>query len=190
VPPPLDRDGVDLEEAPRSDGGRGAGDHPARPADVERQRSPEEVGDDEHQVVAKPVRDRLRPGVAAERALRDHGVEQDDRRVCEREPVDEVRSEGQAACSYRRDRDRRDRRREHDLLPGLDRVERVAVHAAPVEERHDDVVQGEAEDEDQERDQRPVEDDHDAGGEQDAVDDECGGGHRRVSRRKRSRLKR
>ena len=74
----------------------------------------------------------------------------------------------------------RDRGREQDLLPGLDRVERVAVHAAPVEERHDDVVQGEAEDEEEERHLRPAEDAHDARGEQDAVDDECRGGHRRV----------
>jgi hypothetical protein len=125
----------------------------------------------------------------AERALGDHRVEDDDRAVSQRERVEPVGSKRQAAVADGTECDGHERRREQDLLPRLDRVERAAAHAAPVEERHDDVVQRQAEREDVQGDHRPSEDGDHGGGEQRAVDDEGGGGHSaRASRRKRSRL--
>ena len=190
VAPPLDRHRVDLDQAPGCDCGRADDDHRADPPELRDDGAAEEVRRDEDQVVSQAVRDRAGARVPVERALGDHRVEDDDRAVGERERVEPVGLERQAAVADGTESDGDERRREHDLLPCLDRVERAAAHAAPVEERHDDVVQRQAECEEVQRDHRPPEDGDDGRGEQDAVDGDGGGGHcARASRRKRSRLR-
>ena len=100
VAPGLQGDGVDVDQPPRRDDGGDAEDQPAGdPAIAGREgdAAAEEVAGDRGQVVPDPVEDPARGGVAAEPVLRDQRVEDDDRRVREREPVDPVRPEGDPA---------------------------------------------------------------------------------------------
>ena len=92
-----------------------------------------------------PARGRL----AVEPALRQQPVDDDDRRVREREPVGPER-ERQRARADQRDGERA---QQQHVLPGGDDVERGAAHAdASQSSRHDEVVEREPDDEDDERD--------------------------------------
>ena len=85
--------GGDAEDQPRRD--------PAV-ARREGEAAAEEVAGDGRQVVPDAVEDPARRGVAAEPVLRDQRVEDDERRVREREPVDAGRLERDAAAAARR----------------------------------------------------------------------------------------
>ena len=82
--------------------------------------------------------------LAVEPALRQQPVEEDERRVDEREPVG-PEPERQRARAEDRDGERG---REQHVLPGGDDVERGAADAGVPELRHDEVVEREPDDED------------------------------------------
>ena len=128
-----------------------AEDRPAEPAPVgvaERDPAAEEVGGDGDQVVAEAEEDAARGRVAAEPVLRDHGVDEDERRVDEREPVGRRRLERDPAPPPD---DRAEREREQHLLPGGDDVEREVADAEIPELRHREVVERQRDDEGVER---------------------------------------
>ena len=98
------------------------------------------------------LEDALGARLTAEDRLRQDRVDDDHHREGEGKRVDELRSKRQAARpnAYREESDR-----EQDLLPCRDRVEREPAHARLVQRRHDEVVNGQAEDEQVEGEHRP-----------------------------------
>ena len=106
-------------------------------------RAAEEVRGDAGEVVAQRVGDGLVRRVAAERVLRDQRVEDDDRGEGERERVGELRAERQPPRARGVERDACERDEQQDVLPRLDRGERVAADAGRVERVHRRVVERE-----------------------------------------------
>ena len=175
VLPALDRDGVHLHDPEHGDGG-GSDEHEP-PQGRQLDRAPEEVRGDAREVVSQRVEDRRRVGFAAERALRQHRVEEDERREDERQRVDERRPERKAACGDRVARDPGERHGEQHLLPRGDQAERRALDAEREEACHDRVVQREADDEGVDRVDGPPPDGEAARRERHGIDDEGGRGH-------------
>ena len=85
--------------------------------------------------------------VAVEPRLREQPVEDDDRAVRQREPVGPAKARDRAADNERR----HERHEEERLLPGGDDVERKVTDTRLPEEGHREVVDGEADEEDCER---------------------------------------
>ena len=139
VLPALDRDGVHLHDPEHGDGG-GSDEHEP-PQRRQLDRAPEEVRGDAREVVSQRIEDRRRVGFAAERALRQHRVEEDKRREDERQRIDERGPEREAASGDRVARDPGERHGEQHLLPRGDQAERRALDAEGEEARHDRVVQ-------------------------------------------------
>ena len=141
VAPGLQRDGVDVDEPPGRDDTRDAEDRPTEAAPVgmaERDPAAEEVGGNGDQIVAEAEEHAARGRLAAEPVLRDHGVEEDERRVDEREPIGRRRLERDPAPPPD---DRAEREREQHLLPGGDDVEREVADAEIPEPGHREVVE-------------------------------------------------
>ena len=127
--------------------------------------------------------------MAAEGVLRNQRVQQNHRREGERERVRKQRREREAARTHGVERDACERDDEQDVLPGLNRGERVALDSGGIERVHRRVVECKPDDEDVERDDRTPPDGHRRDRQEDGVDRERERCHR-VSRKKRSRLKR
>ncbi len=99
-------------------------------------------------MVAQRVQLALRRGAAAEPRLRQSPVEDDERAVRERQAVRPEQLRHRAdGCHGRDERDDED-----GLLPCGHDVERAAPHPRLPEERHREVVEGEADREDDQRD--------------------------------------
>ena len=130
--------------------------------------------------------------LTAEHRLRQDRIDDDHRCEGEGEHVHELRSKRQAA---RPNADRKESDREEDLLPRRDRVEREPAHARLVQRGHDEVVDGQAEDEQVEGEHRPSPHGHGSSQEQGYVEgdgENLGAVHQRrgdVSRLKGQRLR-
>ena len=175
VAPRLDRDGVLLDQADRRDGGGRAEDRPREPAQLraaEHERAAEQVRGHGRERVPRGQEDRVRARLAVQQVLRDQRVEDDEPAEREREQVDEPRPERQRAGAHRVERDAAERRRQQQLLPGLDHVEREARDAGAVEQRHDEVVEREPDDERVEREHRPAPDGDEPDGQGGQVDEQ------------------
>ena len=104
--PPLDVDGVEVDQPAHGERRTGAEQRPADPAQlhaVEDERAAEAVRDHGDEPVPKAVEDRLRARLPVEHVLRDERVEADDPGERQREPVDEPRAERQPARANRVD---------------------------------------------------------------------------------------
>ena len=102
-----------------------------------REQPPERVGRDREQVVTQREQLPSRGRLAAQRVLRDQGVDDDDDRVDGRKKVDRPKR-GTAAHGPRR---KSDAEKQQRFLPGRDDVERRAAHAEVPELRHGRVVE-------------------------------------------------
>jgi hypothetical protein len=127
--------------------------------------------------VPKRERHRLVAGLPVEGGLRQERIDDDERRKPEGQPVHRPRAKGQGAGAPGVEGDPRERHREQDLLPGRDRGEHAAAHARPVERSHRGVVEGEPDDEEVERDDRPPPDGDRGDGEEPSVEPELDDGH-------------
>ena len=175
VAPGLDRDGVLLDQADRRDGRGRAEDRPREPPQLraaEHERAAEQVGGHRSERVPRGQEDRVGAGLAVQHVLRDQRVEDDEPAEREREQVDEPRPERQRAGAHRVDRDAAERRRQQQLLPRLDHVEREARDAGAVEQRHGEVVEREPDGERVERQHRPAPDGDEPDGQRGQVDEE------------------
>ena len=175
VAPRLDRDGVLLDQADRRDGRGRAEDRPREPPQLraaEHERAAEQVGGHGRERVPRGQEDRVRARLAVQQVLRDQRVEDDEPAEREREQVDEPRPERQRAGAHRVERDAAERRRQQQLLPRLDHVEREARDAGAVEQRHDEVVEREPDGERVERQHRPAPDGDEPDGQRGQVDEE------------------
>ncbi len=175
VLPALDRHRVHLHDPEHGDAG--GGDEHEPPQRRQLDRAPEEVRGDAREVVSQRIEDRRRVGSAAERALRQHRVEEDERCEDERQRVDERRPEREAACGDRVARDPGERHGEQHLLPRGDQAERRALDAEREEPGHDRVVHREADDEGVDGVDGPPPDGEAARRERHGIDDEGGRGH-------------
>ena len=173
--PALDRNGVHLHDPEHGDAG--GGDEHEPPQRRQLDRAPEEVRGDAREVVSQRIENRGRVGFAAERALRQHRVEEDEGRENERQRVDERRPEREAPCGDRVARDPGERHGEEHLLPRGDQAERRALDAEREEARHERVVQRQADDEGIDRVDGPPPHGEAARRERHGIDDEGGRGH-------------
>ena len=134
--------------------------------------------------MSEAVENRLRARRSVQHVLRDERVEADDGREREREPVHHARREGELARADRVRRDARHRDGEQRLLPRLHDVDLPPAQPGVVEQRQHEVVEGEADDEDVERDDRAPPDGDRGHGERDAVESEHERRHAARSRRR------
>ena len=193
--PPVERHRVQLHDPADRKQRRDADDRVPEAAELagaETERAPERVRQHRHDRVPETLEDALGARLTVEHRLRQDRIDDDHR--CERqgERVHELRSKRQAA---RPDAHREESDHEQDLLPRRDRVEREPAHARLVQRRHDDVVDGQAEDEQVERDHGPPPHGHGSSQEQGYVEgdgENLGAVHQRrgdVSRLKGQRLR-
>ena len=175
--PPLDIDGIEVDQPARGERARprASSVQPSRREIGPRQaeRAAEEVRDDGDERVAQAVEDRLAAGLAVEQ--RPAGSARRGRRSRRRRARASRRligANGTPARAHGVPRDAGHGGSEQHLLPRLHGVERIPAHAGVVEERHHEVVEREPDDEDVERDDRPPPDGDDADREQGDVDDE------------------
>jgi hypothetical protein len=116
-------------------------------------------------------------GRTVQPALREDGIEADERAERHRERVDRTGPEREPPRPQRVGSNPRERDREQDLLPGLDRSQGRAVDPGAVQRRHDGVVSCQADDPEIERRDRPAPDERRRTRQQHPVDGERERGH-------------
>ena len=180
-------DRVDVDQTPRGDRGRDYEHEPAHVPQSRDDRAADEVRGDRLEVVAQCVHDRPVRRVPVEDVLRNQRVDKDDRgeRKCER--VGKQRTKRQPPSSYGIGEDSGECDDQQDVLPGLNRGQRVPANSRSVQSVHHRVVQCETDEEHIQRDDRSSPHDNGCDAERERVDDERGGRHF-ASRRNRSRL--
>ena len=150
VAPRLERHGVDVDQPPGGKGGRKADEcepEPAPPRPFEHDEPAEDVGREREEVVAKRVELSARRRLAVEPRLREQPVGDDDCSVREGQPV----GPEQPRHGSRGGEREHNRKREQDVLPGGDRVERRVADPRLPEERHREVVEREPDGKDEQR---------------------------------------
>ena len=110
--------------------------------------------------------------VAAEDVLGNQRIDTDQNAVGERERIDDQWSERQRPRTDSVGRDPRQRDRQENLLPGLDRRERAAANSRAVQGRAHGVVEREPDDPQVQRRDRPEPDGYGCDEEEDRVDPE------------------
>ena len=147
VAPPRERDRVDVQEPEGGDTRGGREDRRSEPPQVgsgQLEPATEEVGPDRDEIVAQPVEDALVRRAAAEPALRDQRVDDDeDRRSASASQSVALPSNGSRPRARTTSTSAE---REQHLLPGRDDRQSRPAHARVPELGHHDVVEREPDD--------------------------------------------